>query len=266
MNTIQLYFKFVAICIRGQMQYRLSFFFQSLGHFLTTVSEFFVVWILFDRFHQIGTWQFAEVAVFYGLVGISFSIADSISTGFERFGPMVRDGSFDRFLLRPRGLVLQIAGSDFAPKRIGRFLQALVVFCWGFIQLEIDVTIWRSGLVAMIILSNVVLFTSLFLVQATISIWTIESLEAMNSLTYGGSQAATYPMAIYSDWIKKFFTYIVPLTCCSYFPVVALLGRLDPLGTSFFFQVVSPLFAIPFALAAGLFWRIGVRHYTSTGS
>ena len=266
MNGTQLYFKLIAVCIRGQMQYRLSFFFQTLGQFLVTFSEFVVMWTLFQRFHQLGDWNFAEVAVFYGLVGVSFAIADSISTGFDRFGPMVRDGTFDRILLRPRSLILQIAGQDFTPKRIGRFIQAFVALIWGLSQLEVDLTVWRYGLIGAIVLSNVVVFVSLFLVQATISIWTIESLEAMNSLTYGGAEVARYPMTIYSEWVRKLFTYIVPLACCSYFPVVALLGQKDALGTGLAFQVCAPLLCIPFAVLCVQFWRFGVRHYTSTGS
>jgi ABC-2 type transport system permease protein len=88
----------------------------------------------------------------------------------------------------------------------------------------------------------------------------------MNTLTYGGTETAQYPLAIYRPWFRRFFTYVVPLGCISYFPAVAIFGIEDPLGSSRAFQIAAPLAGFLFlALALG-FWRFGIRRYTSTGS
>jgi ABC-2 type transport system permease protein len=58
----------------------------------------------------------------------------------------------------------------------------------------------------------------------------------------------------------------VPLACVSYFPVLALLGRRDPLGSGQTFQWLAPGIGILFLIVALQVWRIGVRHYRSTGS
>ena len=109
-------------------------------------------------------------------------------------------------------------------------------------------------------------FYGLFVIQATLSFWTTESLELINTLTYGGTETAQYPLAIYRPWFRRLFTYVVPLGCISYFPSVAILGVEDPLGSSLAFQVSSPFAGFLFlALSLG-FWRIGIRRYTSTGS
>ena len=99
-----------------------------------------------------------------------------------------------------------------------------------------------------------------------LSIWTVESLEVMNTMTYGGLQTAQYPLSIYSGGFRRFFTFVVPLGCAAYFPVVAVLGRDDPLGSALWFQYGSPLAGVLFLLATLGVWRIGVRSYTSTGS
>jgi ABC-2 type transport system permease protein len=110
------------------------------------------------------------------------------------------------------------------------------------------------------------LFFSLFVLQATICFFTTESLELMNTMTYGGVESAQYPIAIYAPWFRRFFTFVVPLACVSYFPLLAILGRRDPLGSPFWFQCASPAAGVAFLLAALWIWRAGVRHYTSTGS
>jgi ABC-2 type transport system permease protein len=103
-------------------------------------------------------------------------------------------------------------------------------------------------------------------VQATLAFWTTETLELMNTLTYGGVESAQYPLAIYAAWFRRFLTFVVPLACVAYFPVVAILDRPDPLGTPYWFQCAAPLFGLAFLGVALAFWGIGVRRYTSTGS
>jgi ABC-2 type transport system permease protein len=50
------------------------------------------------------------------------------------------------------------------------------------------------------------------------------------------------------------------------FPGVAILGRADPLGASPIVGWLAPLAGPVFLAACLQVWRIGVRHYGSTGS
>jgi ABC-2 type transport system permease protein len=88
----------------------------------------------------------------------------------------------------------------------------------------------------------------------------------MNTLTYGGVETAQYPMAIYHRWFRRFFTFVVPLACVSYFPVLAILQVDDPLGSTRAQQMAAPLAGFAFFGLSLLLWRFGVRRYTSTGS
>jgi ABC-type uncharacterized transport system permease subunit len=77
---------------------------------------------------------------------------------------------------------------------------------------------------------------------------------------------AQYPIEIYSNWFRQFFTFVVPLSCVAYFPIVAILGIDDPLGWPRWFLYLSPLFGFLFLGISLLTWRLGKRHYASTGS
>ena len=41
---------------------------------------------------------------------------------------------------------------------------------------------------------------------------------------YGGAEMISYPMHIFPLELRRFFTYVVPLGCVSYFPALAILG------------------------------------------
>jgi ABC-2 type transport system permease protein len=102
--------------------------------------------------------------------------------------------------------------------------------------------------------------------RRALAFWTVESLEVANTLTYGGVTAAQYPLEIYSRWLREFFTFVVPLSCVAYFPIVGILGINDPLGAPRWFLYVSPLSGFLFLSTSLIIWRLGERHYTSTGS
>lgn len=267
MNALALYGRFVALSVRAQMQYRVSFVLMSMGQFVVTGVEFVAVWAMFERFGSLTPWTLAEVAFFYGMVNSAFAVTDCVARGFDLFGTQyVKTGNFDRVLLRPRSAALQISGYDFPLMRVGRLAQGLLVLGWAASQLSIDWELWRIALLVFTFVATVVFFYALVIGQAVLSFWTTESLEIVNTLTYGGVETAQYPMAVYQPGFRRFFTYVIPLACVAYFPVVALLGVDDPLGSTSTFQVLAPLAGFAFFAAALVAWRLGVRRYTSTGS
>ena len=266
-DSLWLYGRFLGQSIRGHLQYRVSFVLMMFGHFVTSVVEAVGIWALFERFGMLGSWRLAEVAFLYGIVNCAFPVSEALARGFDVFGnEFVKTGNFDRLLLRPRSTMLQLAGHDFQLQRVGRLLQGLIVLGWAVSVLEIDWTAARLALLLFTLASAVVFFYAIFILQATLSFWTTESLEIMNTLSYGGAETAQYPLSIYRVEFRRFFTAIVPLGCVVYFPAVAILGIEDPLGTSRVFQALAPLAGYVFFLFALCVWRLGVRHYTSTGS
>jgi ABC-2 type transport system permease protein len=266
LEPLSLYGRYLAISVRAQMQYRASFILQTVGQFGITAIEFLGVWALFHRFGSMDDWSLPEVALFYGTVNVSMAIADGISTGFDRFALYVKNGEFDRVLLRPRSTILQLAGVELSLRRIGRLLQGALILLWASWALEVSWGVGNVALLLFAVVGGACLFFALFVLQATLCFWTVESLELMNTLTYGGVEAAQYPLVIYGAWFRRFFTFVVPLACVCYFPLIAILDRPDALGTPLWFQRASPLAGVLFLLTAFQVWRFGVTRYTSTGS
>jgi len=266
MNALRLYLRYVGISVRGQMQYRASFFMMALGHFAITGVEFVAIWGLFARFKTIKGWTLAEFALFYGIVSVAFAVAEGVGRGFDVFPGLVRMGEFDRLLVRPRSTVLQVAAREVQLMRVGRLAQGLVVLFWGVAALDVAWTPAKAVVLIGAVLGGACLFTGLLVLQATLAFWTTESLEVVNCLTYGGVECAQFPLTIYRPWFRRFFTFVVPLACINYFPVHAILGRADPLGTPAAVYWAAPLVGVLFLLVTLKVWRFGVRHYRSTGS
>ena len=266
LDALALYGRYISVSFRSQMQYRASFIMLSLGHFAMTGLEFLGIWVLFERFQRIEGWTLPEIALFYGIINMAFALSDATSRDFDAFASHVKSGDFDRMLLRPRSTVLQLAGQELTLRRIGRFSQGLLVFTWAANALAIDWIAAKCALLLITVCGAAGLFYGLIVLQATLCFWTTESLEIMNTVTYGGVETAQYPLVIYRLWFRRFFTFVVPLACVSYYPTLGLLGRADPLGSPAYVHWLAPLVGFCFLAICLQIWKVGVRHYRSTGS
>ena len=267
MSDLRLLLKLIGASIRAQAQYPASAIMLTIAQFFATAIDILAVWALFDRFGSVHGWELGEVAVFYGLVHVMFAVADVLSRGFEVLGTdFVRTGEFDRVLLRPRAATLLLMGHEFRISRLGRLVQGLVVLLIGAQFAGVEWTAGTIGLALWAIAGGIALFSGILVLQGTMSFWTIQSLEVANILTYGGVQAAQFPLSLYNGWLRGLLIFVVPLACVAYFPVVSILKQPDPLGSPGWFGPVAPVAGFIFLGLSFVAWRFGVRHYTSTGS
>ena len=258
---MRLYFKYFQIHLKSQMQYRTSFLLLTLGQFVTSFSAFLSVFFLMDRFHAIDGFSFSEVLLCFAVVLMAFSLAECFLRGFDRFTAIISDGTFDRIMVRPRGEMLQVLCSQIEFSRLGRLVQAVCVFCYAIPASGIVWTADKILLLVLMIFSGVAVFSGLFIIYAALCFFTTEALEFMNIFTDGGREFGSYPISVYGEGILKFFTYVIPLALVQYYPLLYLTGRS---GNVWYFFL--PLIACLFLAPCFLLWRIGVRHYKSTGS
>lgn len=266
LSGLTLYSRYAALSLRSQLQHRAAALLQAIGVFLLTGVEFIAVWALFRRFGEIRGWQLHEVALLYGMIAIAYSITGAIGRGFDTFGALVKDGGFDRLLLRPRSTVLQLLGHELTVRRVGRLVQGAAVLGYAIAAADVMWTAPRVLLLVGSIAAASSCLLGLLVLQATSTFWTTETLEVWNAFTNGGITMAQYPLPIYRSWFRALFTFAIPIGCVSYLPAVAILGREDPLGSPAWLQWIAPLAGPAFLLASLAVWRLGVRHYRSTGS
>lgn len=260
-SAIKLYLHYVGINVRCAMQYKVSFFLMVLGQFFVSFSVFLGLYFMFQRFHSVKGYTYNEVLICFGIFLMEFSLAEMTARGFDSFSSMVRTGSFDQVLVRPRNEVLQVLGSKFELTRIGRMLQAIIMFCYAIPKSGITWTFPKVLTVLFMLIGGTALFSGIFMIYAGICFFTLEGLEFMNVFTDGAREHGKYPIDVYGKKMLLFGTFFVPYALVQYYPLTYLIGRTDnPL------YMLLPLLAILFLIPAYLFWRFGVRHYCSSGS
>lgn len=243
------------------MQYKTSFFLTVLGQFLTSFTAFLSIYFMFQHFYEVDGFSFPEILMCFAIVLLAFSLAECFIRGFDTFSSIISNGEFDRMLVRPRGIIFQVITSRIELTRIGRIFQAVLIFCYAIPNAGI---VWTPGKILVLILMIIggfITFSGLFLIYASFCFFTTQGLEFMNIFTDGGREFGKYPLSIYGDGILRFFTYVIPMALFQYYPLLYLLGR-----SANWFYGVHPLLCFLFLIPCLLFWRIGLRHYKSTGS
>jgi ABC-2 type transport system permease protein len=266
MYYLKLYLNLIGASLKSQMQYKISFIIRFVSHFVITGSEFLAVVFIFGKFSHIKGWTLWEVGLLYGMTSVSFASAEILGRGFHTFDRMIRLGNFDRILLRPAGIFIQILSAEVELRKLGRFLQGFVILIIAWYKLELAFNPTKIIFLITAIISGMVFYIALFIIGAAICFWSIQSTELPNMLTYGGVEATSYPISVYRKWFRNTLIFIVPLAFVNYFPALHLLGKPDPLGLPYLMRFLFPLVSAIAMIPAIKFWDYGIRHYKSTGS
>jgi len=258
---MQLYIKFFAMHLKSQMQYKLSFFLTALGQFFASFTVLLGVYFMFSRFPEVEGYEFEHVLLCFAAVLMAYSIAEMLGRGFDLFPQMLGNGEFDRALVRPRSIIFQVLAAKMDFTRLGRLIQAILVFCYAIPNSGVIWTRDKVFALLLMVVCGSLIFFALFIVYAGFTFFTVEGLEFMNIFTDGGREFGRYPFSIYGKRILKFLTFVVPLALFQYYPLLYLLDREKNM-----FYMFTPVIGLLFIIPGYAFFRIGLRKYKSTGS
>lgn len=260
-GSLRLYRHYLSVLLRSAMQYKSSFLLGAAGQFFVSFNGLLGLSFIFARFSSVKGYTYEEALLCYGVMLLGFSIAQCIARGLESFSFLIKNGEFDRILVRPRSPLLQILGSRFEANRFFRILLACGMLSYGARHCLAVWTLQKAAVLLLMLAGITGLFAGLFLLGASISFFTIEDGGFLNVLIYGGSEHGKYPVDIYGKQMLRFCTYVIPYALVQYYPLQYLLGR-----TARWEYALYPLGSAVFLLACYGAWRFGMRHYQSAGS
>lgn len=247
--------------LKSQMQYKASFLLTAVGQFVTAFTSFFGIAFLFGRISGVDDFTYGQVLLCFSVIMMSFAIGEMVGGGLAVFPGMLREGSMDRILVRPRSVILQVIMPNMDLSRLGLLVQAAIVLGIAVPVSGVAWT-WQKVLVfALMVLCGSVMFFCLFLLVASIAFFTLQSLEFLDIFTYGMRDFGKYPFSVYGDTVLRFLTFVIPLALVQYYPLLYLLDRGEGI-----WYMVSPLLSLLFAVPSWLLYKTGLKNYKSAGS
>ena len=265
-SSARVYLRLAGASIRSQASYRLSFALQLVFTFLLTFLDFLAILVLFSHLDRLAGWSLAEVAFLYGTASVSFAVCDVVVGNLDLLPQMIREGSIDTVLVRPIASLAQVVTTEFGVRRFSKVAQGLLVLVIAVVELRLRWDGGRLVVFAAMMVSGPLIFGAIWVIAATHAFWTIETGEVTNAFSYGGNLLTTYPLGIFGTWLRDLILFVVPLAFVNYLPSLYILRRQDTLGAPAWLELCSPVVAIGLVIVATATWRLGIRHYRSTGS
>ena len=258
---MKLYLKYFTMQLKAELEYRKAFLISIIAKMATSIFSFISIFFLFDKFGSIAGYTFEDVLICFAISFMGYSLAECFFRSFDHFDRMIANGEFDRILVRPKGIILQVLGSEVEFNRFGRTLASIIILIGVLVNNKQLLQIDNIFTILLMIIGTIVIYASLFILKAGITFFTTQSLEIMNIFTDGTRDLAQYPLNIYQKWVQKFFTYILPIALVNYYPLLYIIGK-----TNNIFYMILPIFTTIFIIPCYAVWKIGIRKYKSTGS
>ena len=171
-DTLHLAGVYTKTIMRSWFQYKVDAVLRSLAVFLRESTGIIVIWFPLLKFDTLNGWNIQEMLFLISLLFLTYGILIVFFTGLRDFGRTVRNGGFDRFILRPRGLLFQLIFSDadwFAAIGHGGLGVVLFIISAG----NVGIT-WNFGTIlyyVFTVIGGVLIQGAIFLFLATLNIY-----------------------------------------------------------------------------------------------
>ncbi len=266
-NILHLMCMYTKTTAKSWFQYRVDAVLKSLAVFLREATGIIVIWFTLLKFDKLNGWDIYEMLFLFSLLFLTYGIMIIFFTGLRDFGSTVRSGNFDRFILRPRGLLFQIifVNSDwFAALGHGGLGITLFLISAGKVGIE-----WNVGNALYYIFTvagGVLIQGAVFLLLAALNIFLLQTNSLKELVYWNMRRFAGYPISIFHKAIQIFMIYVMPFAFVNYFPAQYLLRKDDMSAYPEIFMYLTPFVGIVMYLLAYLFWRFSIRFYKSSGN
>lgn len=255
------YLKYFKINLKSEMQYKSSFILSFISQFFVFFGYYFTILCLFDKFSNVKGFTLYEVLLTFSIIQFGFAFCETFFRGVDVFDRLIVEGDFDRLLLRPQNILLQVFGSEISFIKLSRLLQAIIILIITIINIDIVWNIKKIITLLFMLLSSVLIFLGIFILAASYCFLTVKGLEVRNVFTDGGKHMAQYPIGIFRKGFVFIFTYIIPFGCVNYYPLLYLTDRVNN-NLFIFIPLITIIYLIPCIL---IFYK-GVKRYSSVGS
>ena len=265
-NTLALFLHYQRLNILVEWQNKTNVAATLFGIVVGGLLQFLMVVILIDRFGEAKGWDIGQIAFIFGLWRVQYALVLMFYSSTLYLGYLVPEGVFDRWLTRPRNLLMQFAGFTVNVSMAGQLIVAVGLIAYGLLESPLPWSWWLVPWLLVTVGSGIVIFTSVTFLIASASLFRVDTESAGYAIhNTVGLWMNLFPHSVYAFAVQFILAFIVPWAFMAYFPSHLVYDRGSALtfGTPFMF--LGPAAAILIASAAAMFWRRGLRHYQGAG-
>ncbi|WP_380280727.1 ABC transporter permease [Kitasatospora purpeofusca] len=252
--------------VKSQLQYRGNLLFGLAGGAAFQGVGLAFIWVVATRFGAVGGWSMTEICLLYGMRLTSHGLWVVPGNQLYFLDVTIQTGEFDRYLVRPTGVLPQLLARGIHLPVFGDLVTGLVILTGAAWQLGVPHS--AAGVLYLVLaLVGGAMVEGAF--QIGISAMCFRTLSnrslrvlvdsVMNS--FGG-----YPLKVFPGPARFVLTFLVPVAFVAYLPAGVLLGRAGDLHVPLWAACAAPGAGPLLLWLAHRLWRAQSAHYSSSGT
>jgi ABC-2 type transport system permease protein len=265
LTKLNITFSMWVASLRGELQYRANFLIMILMGIVYQCTGFAFIWVVLARFQALAGWTLGEVAFLYGLRLTMHALNGAITGGLYSLEWKVRQGEFDRYLVRPMPPLLQLMCERIHISIVGDFIGGLALFAVAASLVTVNWTPLALLYLVLALIGGALIELALRVLFSALAFRFLSANAFMFVLDTVFSNFANYPLSIFGSVLEFLLTFGMPLAFMAYFPAVVLLGRTGELQVNPIFAYGAPFAGIVWLYVALRVFHHEMRNYQSAG-
>ncbi len=188
--------------LRGGMQYRADFVLTTLFGLIREATGFALIWVILARFEALAGWTLGEVAFLYGLRVTMHGLVGLGTGNIWSLEYRVREGEFDRYLVRPAPPLLQLLTERVPLSAFGELLGGPALFLAANSLVEVAWTPQAVLYLLLALVGGALLELAIRVLIVSFSFRALRVNGLMAILDDIFSDFGTYPLGIFSATCK----------------------------------------------------------------
>lgn len=210
---------------------------------------------------NLGGWTEPQTMVFVS----AYCMVDAInmtlfSNNMWQFPFLVNRGDLDYYLVRPVSSLFFVSLRDFAANSFMNLLITLGLFAWAVHRYPAPVAPAKVALFLALILNGCLIFYCLN-VMSNMVVFFSHSSEGLGHMVWTMMKFGERPDRIYTGFLRRFVTFVMPFALVASFPTRVLLETFDARILLHTLGVTATLFGVTLGV-----WRMALRSYSSASS
>jgi ABC-2 type transport system permease protein len=250
---------------RGQLEYRLNFVVLTVMGIAYQSSGIAFIWVVLHKFHSIAGWTFPDLAFLYALRLLAHAAWLVPFNQVDMLGYTIREGKFDRFLVRPLNPLVQVMTNRFQMNVVGDVVTAATLFGIAASIADVDFSPVHLLYLVLTVIGGGLAEGAVILAIASLNFRFLQTWAAQYLVDNIYLMFGSYPLKVFGATTSWILTWVLPVAFVAYIPSSVLLGRTGGLHVSPVIAWGAPAVGAVWFYCAYRIWRWQLRSYQSSG-
>lgn len=239
----------------------MDFFFRIFMDVLFYAINVAFYRVIYSHTPSLGGWTEAQAMVFVGCYLFLDALSMTVLSNNLFFLPTyINRGDLDYYLTRPVSPLFFLSLRDFAANSFVNLLLAAGLLGYFICQYDGDVAAWRVALLMVLLLVGALL-RYIIRMFTIIPVFWWQSARGLEMVFYNLTRFIERPDRIFTGWVRRLLTSVIPFALIASFPARLFLDAFD-------WRILAHLLVVTicFGFGLSLFWKAGLRAYSSASS